>query len=72
MEQKRQKTEVQHAAHPDSLRGTHLKKKQNKKDRNMIEREIRPAPSWLKASIWTHFAFYKVDWKWTGQRPRYM
>lgn len=27
----------------------------------MAEREIRPAPSALKASLWKHFGFYEVE-----------
>ena len=29
----------------------------------MEEREIQPAPSSLKATIWTHFGFYRMPGK---------
>ncbi len=44
-----------------AVRHTVYRKHIRKQERNMADGEIRPAPSWLKANIWKHFGFCRVD-----------
>lgn len=47
------------------LEHTHAQKAPNKEKTSIMEeeREIQPAPSSLKAKIWTHFGFYRMPGK---------